>query len=71
MAQWGQNLTAAAWVTAEARVQFPAWGSELKDPVLWEGSVPVPGTSLCCGCEERGHNIKKEKSHSHLLIALA
>ena len=32
VAQWVKNLTVAAWVTVEARVQFLAWCSGLKDP---------------------------------------
>ena len=34
MAQWVKNLTAAAQVTAEAQVQFPAQCRGLKDPAL-------------------------------------
>ena len=32
--QWVKNLTAAAWVTAEAQVQSPAQHSELRDPAF-------------------------------------
>ena len=34
MAQWVKNLTVAAPVAAEVRVQSPAWHSGLKDPEL-------------------------------------
>ena len=59
MGQWIKNLTAAAQVPAEARVQSPAWHSGLKDSALlqlwyrwqlWLDSVPGLGTSICCGC---------------------
>ena len=51
MAQWVNNLTAAAQVTVEVWVQFPAWCSGLKDLVLpklplrfspWPESFHVP-----------------------------
>ena len=34
MVQWVKNPTAAAWVTAEVRVQSLGWRSRLKDPAL-------------------------------------
>lgn len=43
MAQWVKNVTAAAWVTAEARVLSLAQHSGSKDPVLrqlWLGFSP-------------------------------
>ena len=51
MMQWVENLTAAAWVTAEVQVQSPAQCNGLKDPVLpqlwlglqlWLGFNPWP-----------------------------
>ena len=32
--QWVKNMTAVAWVTAEAQVGALAWGSGLKGPAL-------------------------------------
>ena len=34
MAQWVKNLIAAVQVTVEVQVQFLAWCSGLKDPML-------------------------------------
>lgn len=34
MAQWVRNPTAAAQVTAETQVGFPAWCSGFKDPMF-------------------------------------
>ena len=61
MAQWVKNLTAAAQVSAEVRVQSLALHNSLKDLVLlklWYSldSIPSPGISICYVC-----NIKKKK----------
>ena len=44
MAQWVKNLTAAAWVTVEVRVQALAEGSGLKD---------LAGSQLWCRSQQR------------------
>ena len=49
--QWIKNLTAMAWISAEAQVQSPAQYSGLKDLVLprvplwfnpWSGTIHMP-----------------------------
>ena len=46
LVQWVKNPTAAAQVTLEVWVRFPAWHSGLKDLVLLQLWL---GTSICYG----------------------
>ena len=51
LAQWVNNLTTAAWDTAEALVQSPK-GQRVKGSgiAMAMGSIPGPGTSICGAC---------------------
>ena len=71
VAPWVKNLTAAAQVSAGARVRAPAQSSELKNPVLlqlWHScslgsdSHPGPGTSICHGRSHKGFFKLKNKN---------
>ena len=49
MLEWVKNVTAAAPAAVDAWVQYPAWCSRLKDPILQIQSL-AQGTSTCHGC---------------------
>ena len=71
MAQWVENLTAAAPVAAEVWIPSLPWYSGLKDPSSCPScsvghrcslrSTPGPGTSICCRCSQKRKKKKKER----------
>ena len=65
MVQWVKNPTAEAWITTEAQVQYPAWHSGLKDPVLLQkqSTIHAPGTCMC-----HGEAIKEKPLYMYVFI---
>ena len=71
MAQWVENLTAAAPVAAEVWIPSLPWYSGLKDPSCCPScsvghrcslrSTPGPGTSMCCRCSQKRKKEKERK----------
>ena len=71
MAQWVENLTAAAPVAAEVWIRSLAWYGGLKDPSSCPScsvghrcslrSTPGPGTSMCCRCSQKRKKEKERK----------
>lgn len=68
--QWVENLTVAAWFTAEMQDRFLVQHSGLKDPLLSQlqlGFTLRPGTSTSCGwkpCERMQHPYGTARSQS-------